>query len=55
LVARGVLHDGPAAYSCLTRLPDGTVGCLYESGDLIGRPYDGPIFSRFDLGWLTGG
>ena len=27
-----LLDAGPAAYSCLQRLPDGTVVCLYESG-----------------------
>ena len=27
-----VLHAGPSAYSSLIRLPDGTVGCLYECG-----------------------
>src|SRR5690606_10745769 len=26
------LHAGPAAYSCLAVLPDGTIGCLYEQG-----------------------
>ncbi len=29
--ARSV-HRGPAAYSCLARLPDGRVGCLFEAG-----------------------
>jgi sialidase-1 len=28
-----VIHAGPAAYSCLTLLSDGAVGCLYERGD----------------------
>jgi sialidase-1 len=28
-----LVHDGPAAYSCLTVLPDGVVGCLYERGE----------------------
>lgn len=26
------LHTGPAAYSCLTVLPNGQLGCLYEAG-----------------------
>jgi sialidase-1 len=26
------LHEGPAAYSCLTVLPDKSIGCLYECG-----------------------
>src|SRR5262249_27940917 len=34
-VAR-VLHEGPAAYSCLAVLPGGGVGCLYERG--VKRP-----------------
>ena len=28
-----VLHEGPAAYSCLVRVNDTTAGCLYERGD----------------------
>jgi sialidase-1 len=47
-----VLHDGPAAYSCLTVLPDGSVGCLYERGDR--RPYETITFARFAMDWLTG-
>ena len=31
-VAR-VVHKGPAAYSCLAVLPDGTIGLLYEGGE----------------------
>jgi sialidase-1 len=49
--AAKVLHDGPAAYSCLTALPDGTVGCLYERGDK--SPYDTIAFARFSVDWLT--
>ena len=40
-----VLHEGPAAYSCLTMLPDGDVGCLYEAGDE--SPYEHLVFARF--------
>jgi sialidase-1 len=47
-----VLHAGPAAYSCLAVLPDGSVGCLYEHGDR--GPYETLTFARFPLGWLTG-
>ena len=47
------LHQGPAAYSCLTELPDRTVGCLYESG--AKRPYGKITFARFNLEWLTDG
>ena len=49
-VAR-VLHEGPTAYSCLTILEDGAVGCLYERGAL--RPYERITFARFPLAWLT--
>lgn len=28
-----IIHAGPAAYSCLARMPNGDVGCLYEAGD----------------------
>lgn len=45
-----VLQTGPAAYSCLTKLPDGTVGCLYEAGD--DNPYERIVFARFSLAWL---
>ena len=40
-----VLHPGPAAYSCLAVLPDGTVACLYERGDR--RPYETITLARF--------
>lgn len=40
------LYPGPAAYSCMTALPDGTVGCLYEAG--IKSPYDKIIFQKVD-------
>ncbi len=48
-----VLHAGPAAYSSLARLPDGTILCLYEGG----REHrnEGPILARFPLEWLTEG
>ena len=45
------LHAGPAAYSCLTVLPDGTIGCLYERGSK--SPYEEITFARFDREWLT--
>jgi sialidase-1 len=47
------LHAGPAAYSCLAVLPDGTLACLYERGDK--KPYETITLARFSLGWLTGG
>lgn len=44
------LHEGPAAYSCLVVLPDGTAGVLYERGDR--SPYERISFARFGLDWL---
>jgi sialidase-1 len=40
-----LLHPGPAAYSCLTVLPGGEVGCLYERG--ARQPYEEIVFARF--------
>ena len=48
-----VLHPGPAAYSDLVVLPDGTIGCLYERG--AKRAYEKITFARFTLAWLTDG
>ena len=42
-----VLYPGPFAYSVLTKLPDGTVGCLFEA-DNYGRI----VFARLSLAWL---
>ncbi|WP_406696270.1 sialidase family protein [Singulisphaera sp. Ch08] len=45
-----VLCKGSFGYSCLTSLPDGSVGCLYEA--------DGAkriVFARFTLDWLADG
>jgi sialidase-1 len=51
--ASRVLHDGPAAYSCLAVLPDGGVGCLYERGDK--GPYETITFARMSLDWIKDG
>jgi len=48
-----VLHAGPSAYSCLTVLPDLTIGCLYERGNR--HAYEKITFARFSLEWLTRG
>ncbi len=48
-----VLHFGPAAYSCLTVLPDMTIGCLYERGDE--HAYEKITFARLGLATLTDG
>lgn len=50
-----LLDSGRAAYSCLTRLPDGSIGCLYERGSAVGKQYQRLIFCRFTLDWLTDG
>lgn len=44
------LHAGPAAYSCLTVLPDKSIGCLYERGEKT--PYEEISLARFPLSWL---
>jgi sialidase-1 len=44
------LYSGPSAYSCLTILPDGQIGCLYERG--AKSPYEAIAFTHFTLDWL---
>ena len=51
--AKRLIHQGPAAYSSLARLPDGAVGLLYEAG--TDGPYEGIRLARFSLEWLEGG
>ena len=46
-----LLHAGPAAYSCLTVIPDGRIGCLYERGDK--NPYERIVLARFKRDWLA--
>lgn len=48
--AKRVLCQGGFAYSCLTALPDGTIGCLYEA-----EGANKIVFARFTLEWLTRG
>jgi sialidase-1 len=45
-----VIHTGPSAYSCLTLLPDKTIGCLFECGEK--NPYEKIVLSTFTLDWL---
>lgn len=45
-----VICPGSFAYSSLTALPDGTIGCLFESDN-----YQRIRFARFTLDWLTEG
>jgi sialidase-1 len=47
---KGVLCKGAFAYSCLTALSDGTIGCLYEA-----EGTKKIVFARFTLDWLTEG
>ena len=44
------LYAGAYAYSCLTVLTDGAMGCLFERDG-----YKRITFARFSLEWLTGG
>lgn len=51
-----VLEPGPAAYSDLAVLPDGTILCLYEAGKAHATkpsPYGFLRLARFNLEWLT--
>ena len=48
-----VLYDGPAAYSSLAVLKDGTIGCLYERGRK--NENEEITFARFDLNWIKDG
>ncbi len=45
-----VLHPGPAAYSTVVPLRDGTVGVLYECGDASAA--ERITFARFGLDWI---
>lgn len=42
-----VLSPGSFAYSVLTQLPSGEIGCLFETDNA-----DRIVFARFSLGWL---
>jgi len=48
-----VLFEGPGAYSCLTVLPDKSIGCLYERGEK--GPYERIVLARFSREWLLAG
>ena len=49
-IASKQLHAGPSAYSCLTTLPDGAIGCFYERGER--SPYEKITLARFTQAWL---
>ena len=42
-----VLFAGPAAYSDLTALANGNIGCLYEAG--LDNPYQGIVFEEISV------
>ena len=48
-----VLHEQDAAYSSLTALPGGEIGCLYERGQT--NASEKITFARFSLSWLSEG
>lgn len=48
----GVLHEGPAAYSCPASLPGGGLACLYERGDE--HAYETLTLARFEAEWVRG-
>jgi sialidase-1 len=41
------LHAGPAAYSCLIELADGSLACFYERGEK--HAYETIVFHRITL------
>lgn len=41
-----LVYSGPAAYSCITKLPDGRVGLFFEAGEK--RPYEKMVFVSFE-------
>lgn len=45
------LHAGLAAYSCLTVLPDKSIGCLYERGEK--SAYERISLAVFSVEWLS--
>ncbi len=45
------LHGGLSAYSCLTALPDRSIGCLYERGEK--SAYEKIALAVFSLAWLS--
>lgn len=46
-----ILFAGPAAYSTVTSLRDGTIAVLYERGDVSST--EKITFARFNLAWVT--
>jgi sialidase-1 len=42
-----ILYAGPSAYSCLTILPNGNIGCYYEAG--LQKPYEGMVYEEISI------
>jgi N-acetylneuraminic acid mutarotase len=51
--ASRVVHQGPAAYSSLAALADGSIAVLFERGDR--SPYERITFARLPRAWLKKG
>jgi len=45
--AKKLLYAGPSAYSCLTVLPNGNIGCFYEAG--LQKPYEGIVYQEISI------
>lgn len=50
-VAAAELYAGPSAYSDLTILPDGMIGCLFERG--VKGPYETIVLARISMDHLS--
>jgi len=46
-----LLYAGPSAYSCMTVLPNGNIGCFYEAG--MQKPYEGIVYQEISIDDLT--
>jgi sialidase-1 len=49
--SKKLLYAGPTAYSCMTVLPNGNIGCFYEAG--LQRPYEGIVYEEIKLDDIT--
>lgn len=48
-----IIEEGSSEYSSLAKIPDGSIGCLYERSP--GKVYSLElVFARFSVEWLTG-
>jgi sialidase-1 len=46
-----LLYAGPSAYSCMTVLQNGNIGCFYEAG--LQKPYEGIVYEEIKLEEIT--